>query len=74
MKLELSGAKTVGPRTENSAPYSLYGDHWTDGVNSLHGGTLPAGSYTLTATAYSKRAGGGDELGTLEVSFTVTAQ
>ena len=65
--LALSGAKTVS-RTENVAPYSLYGD---GGANALGGESLPAGSYTLTATAYSGSSQGGDELGTLEVSFTV---
>ena len=64
--LELSGAKTVS-QTENISPYSLYGD---DGTN-LNGENLPAGSYTLRATAYSGRGGGGDELQVLEVSFTV---
>ena len=32
ISLELSGAKSVGPRTENLAPYSLYGDH-VDGAS-----------------------------------------
>ena len=68
VSLALSGAKTVS-RTENVAPYSLYGD---GGADALDGEPLPAGSYTLTATAYSERAGGGDELGTLSVSFTIT--
>ena len=67
VSLELSGAKTVS-RTENVAPYSLYGD---GGAGALDGGSLPAGSYTLTATAYAERNLGGDELGTLEVSFTI---
>ena len=69
VRLALSGAKTVS-RTENVAPYSLYGD---GGANALSGESLPVGSYTLTATAYSDSDLGGDELGTLEVSFTVTA-
>ena len=68
VRLELSGAKTI-TRTENVAPYSLYGD---GGANALDGESLPAGSYTLTATAYSESRLGGDELGTLEVSFTIT--
>ena len=68
VRLELSGAKTVS-RTESSAPYSLYGD---GGANALRGGSLPAGSYTLTATAYSESGLAGEVLGTLEVSFTVT--
>ena len=72
VRLVLSGAKTV-TRTESVAPYSLYGDSYEGAASDLHGQALPAGSYTLTATAYSERAGGGDELGTLEVSFTITA-
>ncbi len=68
VSLELSGAKSVGPRTENLAPYSLYGD---GGADALDGEPLPAGSYTLTATAYAESRLGGDELGTLEVSFTI---
>ena len=68
VRLELSGAKAVS-RTENVAPYSLYGD---GGANALSGESLPAGSYTITATAYSDSSLGGDELGTLEVSFTIT--
>ena len=70
VKLELSGP---GPddrvaRTENYKPYSLYGD--SDGHE--HGAALPAGSYTLTATAYSEKDGGGSQLGTLSIEFTVT--
>ncbi len=71
VKLELSGAKAV-TRTENAAPYSLYGDSYQDDASDVYGQALPAGSYTLTATAYAERNRGGDELGTLEVSFTVT--
>ena len=72
VRLVLSGAKTV-TRTESAAPYSLYGDSYEGAASDLYGESLPAGSYTLTATAYSERAGGGDELGALEVSFTITA-
>ena len=68
MKLELTGTKTV-TKTENLAPYSLYGDN---GEDALRGEALPEGSYTLSATAYSDSNLGGDELGTLEVSFIVT--
>ena len=69
VKLELSGP---GPddrvaRTENYKPYSLYGD--SDGHE--HGAALPTGSYTLTATAHSETNGGGSQLGTLSVDFTV---
>ena len=72
VRLELSGAKSVGPKTENLAPYSLYGDHRSGAARHLDGESLPAGSYTLTATAYAESGLGGDELGTLEVSFTVS--
>ncbi len=71
VSLALSGAKSVS-RTENLAPYSLYGDRRDGGVRKLHGAALPAGVYTVTATAYSDSGLGGDQLGTLEVSFTVT--
>ena len=66
--LALTGAKTVTV-TDNATPYSLYGD--ADGT--VTGAGLPAGSYTLTATAYAEAAGAGAELGTLSVSFTVAA-
>ena len=68
VKLELTGAKSHS-QTESISPYSLYGDN---GASALHGQNLPVGSYTLRATAYSKRAGGGDVLGILSVSFIVT--
>ena len=67
VRLELTGAKDVD-QTENIAPYSLYGD--SDG--NLNGQALPAGEYTLTATAYAEERLGGDVLGTLAVSFTIT--
>ncbi len=67
--LSLSGAKTVSA-TENIAPYSLYGD---DMQGTLHGGTLPAGAYTLSATAYAARRASGSTLGTLSLSFEVLA-
>ena len=67
--LELTGAKSVS-QTENIAPYSLYGD---EGEDALHGESLPVGGYDLQATAYSEKDRGGDEMGTLAVSFTVPA-
>ena len=68
VRLELTGAKTVTV-TDNAAPFSLYGDE--DGTVAGEG--LPAGSYTLTATAYAEADGGGTALGTATVSFTVAA-
>ena len=67
MRLQLTGAKTHN-QTENITPYSLYGD---SGGN-LSGESLPVGEYTLTATAYSEARLGGNVLGTLKVSFSVT--
>ena len=68
VRLELSGAKTVA-RNENLAPYSLYGH----ANGQVQGEGLPAGSYTLRATAYDEANLQGDELYTLEVAFTVLA-
>ena len=56
-------------KTESWAPYSLYGD---DGYNSLAGRDLPAGQYTLTATAYTLKNGNGGHSGTITIAFTVT--
>ena len=47
------GAEDTHTRTESIAPYSLYGD---DMQGAEHGRALPAGTYTLTATAYADRA------------------
>ena len=69
VRLALAGA-TSSSSVEGVAPYSLYGD---DGTNA-HGEGLPAGSYTLTATAYAEAQGGGAALQTLEASFTVDAE
>ena len=71
--LSLSGTKTVS-RTENIAPYSLWGDHNDgNGGRALDGESLPAGTYTLSATAYAEARGAGSTLGTLSVSFEVLA-
>ena len=68
VRLALTGAKTV-TATDDAAPWSLYG-----GANGqVQGEGLPAGSYTLSATAYAEAGGGGGELGTLSVSFSVAA-
>ena len=65
VSLELTGPQSR-TQTENWPPYSLYGD--ASGV--LHGAALPAGGYTLRATAYPNLELGGTALQTLEVSFT----
>ncbi len=66
VELDLTGAKTRN-KEEGVFPYSLYGD---EGEGNLTGENLPAGAYELKATAYDDD---GDVLGTLKVSFTVTA-
>ena len=72
VRLELSGP---GPddrvaRTDNDEPYALH----SDSGGHEHGAALAAGSYTLTATAHSEKDGGGSELGTLSVEFTVAGE
>ena len=69
VRLVLTGGNTGIVATADAAPYSLYGDE--DGTVAGEG--LPAGSYTLKATAYGQAAGAGAELGTLSVSFSVAA-
>ena len=66
VELDLTGAKTRN-KEEWVPPYSLYGD---EGEGNLTGENLAAGAYELKATAYKQD---GDVLGTLKVSFTVTA-
>ena len=68
VRLALSGAKTV-TYTDDAAPWSLYGD----GAGRVNGEALPPGAYTLRATAYADSGGRGEERGSLEVAFTVTA-
>ena len=71
--LRLSGSKAAWA-TENLVPYSLYGDRKDgSGGRLLNGRSLPAGSYTLGAAAYSERGASGTVLGTLSVSFRVLA-
>ena len=64
LTLESTGEQRAD-RTDDAAPYSLYGD---EGEDALHGENLPVGSYTLKATAYTEE---GETLGSLEISFTV---
>ena len=67
VRLELTGEEKSADLTDDTAPHSLFGD---EGEDALHGEGLPAGSYTLKATAYTEY----DEiLGTLEISFSVVA-
>jgi len=62
----LSGASNT-TRTENKAPYALFGDN----NGNYRNGSLPAGSYSLTATAYAGSSRTGTVLGTTKIDFTV---
>ncbi len=61
------GEDDAAARTDDAAPWLLRGA--ADGTGA--GAALPVGSYTLTATAYAEPGGGGAELGSLSVEFTV---
>ena len=65
VRLDFSYGQYV--RTDNSAPYSLYGED----ANGLLGEGLPAGTNYLSATAFSESGQGGDPLQILVVRFTV---
>ena len=67
VSLKLAGPKNVS-RIENVAPFSLYGDTG----RRLHGKSLPAGQYVLTATAYMGKKAGGAMMEERHVSFIVT--
>jgi hypothetical protein len=66
--LVLNGT-TNRSRVENVAPYTLFGDSNGNYFN----GSLPVGSYSLTATAYSGTNLSGTVLGTKKISFTVAS-
>ena len=68
MRMQLAGPATVD-RTESSRLYTLYGD---DGDGDYAGGELPNGSYTLTATPYTRAKRAGTALPAFSRSFTVT--
>lgn len=74
--VNLNGVKSVrmvlqGPsnttRTENVAPYALFGDSSGNYAN----GNLSDGSYSLTATAFSGKNASGTNLGSSSINFTV---
>ncbi len=66
--LLLSGCQNV-TRTENVAPYALFGD---SGGN-YNGQSLPPGAYNLTATPYSGSGGSGVAGVSLTISFLVVS-
>lgn len=69
VKFELKGAMSR-TYTDNAAPHALFGD---DGKGNYYFGnvTMPAGSYTLTATPYSGSNGSGTAGTPVTYSFTV---
>ena len=73
LRLEGPGANDAHERTEGIAPYSLWGDGNSGPGSALHGEALPAGPYTLTATAWSEKKARGGMLGTRTASFRVLA-
>ncbi len=64
VELALSGRQSAS-RTENLAPYALFGDRG--------GQAFPPGSYTLTATPYAEANLGGAPGPALSMTFTVAA-
>ena len=64
VELALSGRQSAS-RTENLAPYALFGDRG--------GQAFPPGSYTLTATPYAQANLGGAPGPALSMTFTVAA-
>ena len=65
VRLELTGRETAS-RTENVAPWYLFGDKGNRGARPF-----PAGSYTVTATPYQETWQAGTAGATRSMSFTV---
>lgn len=65
VSLMLSGAQTVN-RTENVAPYSLFGDF---PVGNYNGSSFEFGSYRITATGYSENNLNGEMGEPLSINF-----
>ncbi|MEJ1222371.1 PKD domain-containing protein [Sediminicola sp. 1XM1-17] len=68
VRLTLTGPVS-NARTENVAPYALFGDS----SGNYSGVLFPLGNYTITATAYSGSNLGGNNLGTLSQSFSIVS-
>lgn len=58
---------SLGDRTENTAPYSFFGDSNGD----LLGQAFSKGSYTFQATAYTQKGGKGTAIFTADADYTV---
>lgn len=62
---------TLGNRTENVRPYALFGDN-TKG--DFFGKAIKTGSFSLEATAYTKKGGKGEAIATAELDYTIIDQ
>ncbi len=60
---------SLGSRTENVAPYALFGDN---GQGDYFGKTLSKGNYAITVTAYSGANSSGSVLGVTNLNLSVT--
>ena len=68
VKFELSGPISI-TRTENIAPYALFGDNLS--LGGFNGQGFPDGEYTLTATPFTGSNLSGDEGTALTINFEV---
>ncbi|WP_299363849.1 N,N-dimethylformamidase beta subunit family domain-containing protein [uncultured Paracoccus sp.] len=68
MRLTLTGGGQTYTTTDQSSPYTLFGDR---GDDLLGGVTLAPGSYLFQVQVYSKPSGKGTLLGTYDVNFSV---
>ena len=69
VRLELAGPRSVARTEDAGGRFTLFG---YDGGGDFRSGFLPNGSYTLTATPYTAKQGGGRALPSYSVSFTLT--
>ena len=70
MRLTLTGPGSTYVTTDNTSPYSLFGDRGSD---LLGGVTLAPGSYQAQVEVYSKAGAKGTLLGVYTLGFTVVA-
>ncbi|WP_394749385.1 malectin domain-containing carbohydrate-binding protein [Spongiimicrobium salis] len=69
VQLAMSGPINT-TRTENVAPYALFGDNG----GNYAGVPFPSGSYSLSATSFSGANGGGAQGPTIALNFTIVPQ
>jgi hypothetical protein len=64
-----TSTSSLPPVTDNSAPFTLFGDDGTD----IFFGNFPEGIFTITATGYSGVGGTGDVLATGTIALNITS-